>query len=167
MSVLHSSTAAAVGTPHDGNGPVVDQAAVDDLFEFQHGVISRRQVLDADGSDADIERLVRRREWARVHDGVYVNHTGPLTSFQRAWAALLRHWPAALAGGWRSRPGGQPLRLLISSVAAGRTVCRSPTTPKSTSSKIGASSSLLTATMVFEVCMPARCWIAPEMPFAK
>ena len=23
-----------------------------------------------------------------------------------------------------------------------------------------------TATIVFEVCMPARCWIAPEMPFA-
>ena len=42
---------------------------------------------------------MRRHEWARVHDGVYVNHTGPLTSFQRAWAALLRHWPAALAGG--------------------------------------------------------------------
>ena len=60
----------------------------------------------------------------------------------------------------------QPLRLVISSVAAGRTECRSPTTPKSTSSKIGASLSLLTATMVFEVCMPARCWIAPEMPLA-
>ncbi len=60
----------------------------------------------------------------------------------------------------------QPLRWLICSVAAGRTWCRSPTTPKSTSSKIGASSSLLTATMVFEVCIPARCWIAPEMPLA-
>ena len=44
---------------------------------------------------------------------------------------------------------------------------RSPTTPKSTSSKIGASSSLLTATIVFEVCMPARCWIAPEMPLRR
>ncbi len=61
---------------------------------------------------------------------------------------------------------GQPLRSVIFSVAAGRTVLRSPTTPKSTSSKIGASSSLLTATMVFEVCMPARCWMAPEMPAA-
>ena len=68
--------------------------------------------------------------------------------------------------GVRGASGAQPLRLVISSVAAGRTVCRSPTTPKSTSSKIGASSSLLTATIVFEVCMPARCWIAPEMPLA-
>src|SRR3954453_18433505 len=58
------------------------------------------------------------------------------------------------------------LRAVICSVAAGTTVFRSPTTPKSASSKIGASGSLLMATMVFEVCMPARCWIAPEMPTA-
>jgi hypothetical protein len=31
---------------------------------------------------------------------------------------------------------------------------------------MGASSSLFTATMVLLVCMPARCWIAPEMPTA-
>ena len=61
---------------------------------------------------------------------------------------------------------GQDLRLVTSSVAVGRTLWRSPTTPKSTSSKMGASGSLLMATMVFEVCMPARCWMAPEMPAA-
>src|SRR5699024_6648834 len=55
---------------------------------------------------------------------------------------------------------------LTASPACGRTWKRSPTTPKSTSSKIGASSSLLIATIVLEVCMPARCWIAPEMPAA-
>ena len=60
----------------------------------------------------------------------------------------------------------QPLRWVTSPVRAGRTTRRSPTTPKSTSSKIGASSSLLTATIVLEVCMPARCWMAPEMPAA-
>ena len=43
---------------------------------------------------------------------------------------------------------------------------RSPTTPKSASSKIGASGSLFTAMIVLEVCMPARCWMAPEMPTA-
>ena len=58
------------------------------------------------------------------------------------------------------------LRAVICSVAAGTTVFRSPMTPKSASSKIGASGSLLMATMVFEVCMPARCWMAPEMPTA-
>src|SRR5215831_16966763 len=60
----------------------------------------------------------------------------------------------------------QPLRLVSSSVSCGATVNRSPTTPKSASSKIGASGSLLMATMVLDVCMPARCWIAPEIPTA-
>src|SRR4051812_45025365 len=60
----------------------------------------------------------------------------------------------------------QPRRFLTSSVACGSTVNRSPTTPKSTSSKIGASGSLLIATIVLDVCMPARCWIAPEIPLA-
>jgi hypothetical protein len=76
----------------------MDRELIDDLLHLQHGVVSRRQVLDAGGSDVEIERLLRRREWAPVHRGVYVAHTGPLTSFQRAWAALLRYWPAVLAG---------------------------------------------------------------------
>src|SRR6201992_452174 len=32
---------------------------------------------------------------------------------------------------------------------------------------MGASGSLLTAAMVLEVCIPARCWIAPEIPMAR
>jgi len=60
----------------------------------------------------------------------------------------------------------QALRALTASVNTGATVKRSPTTPKSAISKIGASLSLLTAMIVLEVCMPARCWIAPEMPSA-
>jgi hypothetical protein len=59
-------------------------------------VIARFQVLGCGLSDADIRRLVRRREWARVHPGVYVTHTGPLTWLQRAWAGVLVAWPAAL-----------------------------------------------------------------------
>ena len=38
--------------------------------------------------------------------------------------------------------------------------------PRSARAKIGASGSLLTATMALEVCIPARCWMAPEMPAA-
>ncbi len=72
-------------------GPVVD-----DLLELQCGVIARFQALEAGLSDHDVRRLVRRREWARVHPGVYVDHTGPLTWIQRAWAAVLVAWPAAL-----------------------------------------------------------------------
>lgn len=64
----------------------------------QEGVVSRRQLLDAGTSAADIRRLLRRRELHPVHPGVYVDHTGPPTWHQRAWAAVLSVWPAALAG---------------------------------------------------------------------
>lgn len=62
----------------------------------QAGVISRRQALAAGLDQHDIRRLLRRNEWARVHDGVYVDHTGPLSWLQRAWAAVLYAAPAAL-----------------------------------------------------------------------
>jgi hypothetical protein len=63
----------------------------------QDGVISRRQVLQAGEKPHDIERRLRRREWALVHEGVYVDHTGELTWLQRAWAAVLFSSPAALS----------------------------------------------------------------------
>jgi hypothetical protein len=69
-----------------------------DLLEHQAGVISRRQLLEAGATDADIRRWVRRRHLVRVHRGVYVNHTGPLDWSNRAWAAVLFHWPSALCG---------------------------------------------------------------------
>jgi hypothetical protein len=76
----------------------VEDIQVEERLDLQSGVICRRQVLACGGSDNDIERLVRRREWAPVHAGVYVDHTGPLTWLQRAWAASLFHWPAVLGG---------------------------------------------------------------------
>jgi len=82
------------------------QAAIDDHLACQAGVICRAQVLECEGVDNDIERMVRRREWARVFDGVYVNHTGPLTWSQRAWAAVLYHRPAALSGASALRAAG-------------------------------------------------------------
>ena len=51
-------------------------------------------------------------------------------------------------------------------VSSGTTLNRSPTKPISATWKIGASSSLLIAMIVFESFIPARCWIAPEMPTA-
>ena len=75
----------------------VDEEIVDDLLARQDGVISRRQVLAAGATD-DIERLLRRRLWGRIHRAVYVDHTGPPSRRQRHWAAVLFHWPAALSG---------------------------------------------------------------------
>jgi hypothetical protein len=71
---------------------------VDDLtavLASRCGVIARRQVLGCALTPADLARLVRRRDLTRVHSGVYVDHTGPLTWDQRAWAAVLFSWPAA------------------------------------------------------------------------
>ena len=76
----------------------------------------------------------------------------------------LRGRPCLRFGG--SATGGQAFRARIASVSWGTIVNWSPTTPKSAMSKIGASGSLLIATMVLAVCMPTRCWVAPEMPIA-
>ncbi|KHO24845.1 type IV toxin-antitoxin system AbiEi family antitoxin domain-containing protein [Mycolicibacterium setense] len=69
---------------------------VDDVLRQQDGVISRRQALDTGLQEHEIRRLLRRNEWARVHAGVYVDHTGPLMWSQHAWAAVLYAAPAAL-----------------------------------------------------------------------
>lgn len=66
--------------------------------EIQGGVISRRQLRDLHAQDHDIRRLVRNRELTAIHPGVYVGHTGNPTWGQRAWAAVLACWPAALSG---------------------------------------------------------------------
>jgi hypothetical protein len=71
-------------------------ADLDETLTFQSGVVARQQVLALGLQPHDIRRLLRRREWACIHPGVYVNHTGPLTWIQRAWAAVLYAWPAAL-----------------------------------------------------------------------
>jgi len=63
----------------------------------QSGVISRTQAQANGLTEADVRRLLRRREWVKVHPGVYVDHTGELTWLQRAWAAVLFALPAALS----------------------------------------------------------------------
>lgn len=76
----------------------MDLKAYADLLSLQSGVVSRRQLTDDARLQAyDLQRLVRRRDLVRVHDGVFVNHTGPLTWLQRAWVGVQLVWPAALA----------------------------------------------------------------------
>ncbi len=69
---------------------------MDDLSELlrdQDGVLARHQALDLGLKRHDLARMLRRRELAPVHPGVYVEHTGPLTWKQRAWAAVLLTGP--------------------------------------------------------------------------
>jgi hypothetical protein len=68
------------------------------FLEAQDGVVARRQLIAAGLDEHDVKRLVRRKELAPVHPGVYVDHTGEPSWMQRAWAAVLYAWPAALAG---------------------------------------------------------------------
>lgn len=98
---------------------------LDDLLRDQDGVVSRAQARACGLGDHDIRRRLRRREWAAVIDGVYVDHTGPPSWEQRAMAGVLhgatgldddlRPVGAALAGhsalraaigpGWRTPRG--------------------------------------------------------------
>ena len=89
------------------------------------------------------------------------------------------HHSASIAGpppnlGGRAVSGPPPrpsvaeaqLLALSASINAGRTLCTSPTIPRSATEKMGASWSLLIATMFFEPFMPTRCCVAPEIPHA-
>lgn len=103
-----------------GHAPVHRVAAPAGLLDLQCGVVSRRQMLAIGLGDHDIARLVRRREWALVHPGVYVDHTGEPTVEQREWAAVLLHWPAALDGaaaarahGLDPRAGDGPIEVVV------------------------------------------------------
>ncbi|MEN4398630.1 type IV toxin-antitoxin system AbiEi family antitoxin domain-containing protein [Mycolicibacterium senegalense] len=96
---------------------------VDNVLRQQDGVISRRQALDAGLREHEIRRRLRRNEWARVHPGVYVDHTGPLTWSQRAWAAVLYAAPAALC--FESALGADTLPIHVA-VAQQRAILAQP-----------------------------------------
>ncbi|WP_426246466.1 hypothetical protein [Nocardioides sp. LHG3406-4] len=57
-----------------------------------------------------VRRLLRRRDLVKVQQGVYVDHTGPLTWLQRAWAGVLALWPSALSHDSALRAGDGPGR---------------------------------------------------------
>ena len=52
------------------------------------------------------------------------------------------------------------------STSFGRTFIASPTIPYCAASNIGASLSVLMATIYFDELIPARCCVAPEIPTA-
>lgn len=68
------------------------------LLDAQAGTVARRQLMAAGMTANDVRRMLRRRDLAVIHPGVFVDHTGTPSWAQRAWAAVLYAWPAALAG---------------------------------------------------------------------
>jgi hypothetical protein len=100
------------------------------LLADQDGVVSRRRVLEGGLAPNDVRRMVRRREWVAVHPGIYVDHTGPLTWRQRAWAAVLHAWPASLCDLSALRivdgPGRHPDDLIHVAIDVSRRVADRP-----------------------------------------
>ncbi len=84
---------------------------------MQEGVASYAQLTAGGVTKVDIERRLRRKELRRVHPRVYVDHAGPMTWTQRAWAAVLYAQPAYLC--WTSleepkgRVDGSPIHVAI------------------------------------------------------
>jgi very-short-patch-repair endonuclease len=80
----------------------------------QCGVVSYEQLIAGGWDWPRIRRSVRRRELVRVHPRVYVDHTGPLTPEQRAWAAVLYARPAALCLAWATgRPTAGEVHVAV------------------------------------------------------
>lgn len=75
----------------------MNQNRYSSVLALQSGVVSRHQLHDVGLQPHDLKRLLRSRDLVRLHDGVFVDHTGTLTWLQRAWAGVLLAWPAALS----------------------------------------------------------------------
>ncbi len=75
------------------------------MLAHQDGVVSRSQLVRSGLSPADVRRLLRRRDLTRVHPGVYVDHTGPLSDRQLLWSATLA-CDGVLAGHTAQRVAG-------------------------------------------------------------
>lgn len=84
---------------------------------MQDGVAGHAQLAAGEVTKVDIERRLRRKELRRIHPRVYVDHAGPMTWAQRAWAAVLYAEPAYLC--WtsleepRGRDDGAPIHIAI------------------------------------------------------
>ena len=96
-----------------------------ELLAVQDGVLARRQLVGLGLGQADLDRMLRRRALVRVHRGVYLDHTGPPTWSQRAWAAVLVHHPAALTRG-SALPDPPPDGAIHVAIDVDRTVPRVP-----------------------------------------
>lgn len=93
-----------------GGPDVQGRRVIAELLVDQSGVVSRGQLVAAGLRPHDIARMVRRKDLVQVHRGVYVDHTGQLTWLQRAWAAVMLCWPAALSHGSAMRAHEGPGR---------------------------------------------------------
>jgi hypothetical protein len=67
-----------------------------ELAQWQAGVISRKQLLEAGLSAQLITRRLERQRWQQLYRGVYAAFTGPPPRKAWLWAAVLRAGPGAV-----------------------------------------------------------------------
>lgn len=77
--------------------PLHDSTAWDELVARQCAVVSRAQAMAAGWTDGQVTRHLTSGRWRRLHHGVLVTHTGPVTWPALVWAALLHAGPNAVA----------------------------------------------------------------------
>src|SRR6185437_2578663 len=71
-------------------------AAMAEKAQWQSGVVSRQQLLEAGLSAQLIKRRLERGRWQQLHWGVYAAFTGPPPRAAWLWAAVLRAGPGAV-----------------------------------------------------------------------
>ena len=59
-------------------------------LQYQSGVVSRQQALDAGFTEKAIEWRLRSGAWQRLHRRVYATFTGDPSRDARLWAAVLQ-----------------------------------------------------------------------------
>jgi len=67
----------------------LDQRIIDRTADHQSGVVTSRQLIDLGGDRAWLSRQVTSGRWQRLHRGVLLTHSGPVSWDSRATAALL------------------------------------------------------------------------------
>lgn len=81
--------------PGSAHAPLMGKLPLNALAKRQARVLSRTQVLGAGGTDELIKTRLTGGRWQRLHPGVFLTHTGPVSRAAQIWAALLYAGAAA------------------------------------------------------------------------
>jgi len=90
------------------------------LLRHQHGVVTYAQLLARGFTDNGIRAQLAAGRWQRLHQGVYVTHSGPLTPEARrvgallaCRVALLSHETAGEVHGFLKRDPDRPIHVTV------------------------------------------------------
>jgi hypothetical protein len=78
-------------------GLLPDPTSWRELLAAQDAVVTRAQAIAAGWTDGQVTRHLLSGRWRRLHHGVFVTHTGPVSWRADVWAGLLHAGPGAVA----------------------------------------------------------------------